>query len=69
MMGLLIVDEKAFGPLQLYMTFVKVWVDRIRSLPIHKGEFVIIAGVAGLGFISIDELPAFELQPFFETIK
>ena len=63
-LGVLDVEVKPFGPVQLYVAPVTVGVERFNVEPEHKGPLLVAVGVAGSGLMTTVVEPAALVHPF-----
>lgn len=61
-------EEKAFGPVQLYVAPATVGVVRVKVEPAHMGLLLPAVGVAGVGLIVTLTVPATLVHPATVTV-
>jgi hypothetical protein len=61
-------EAKLFGPVQLYVAPATAGVERLIVLPVHTGELLDAAGVAGVAFTTTAVVPIAEVHPFAVTV-
>ena len=61
-------EEKADGPVQLYVAPATAEVVRLILLPVHIGELLETVGVAGVAFTTTATVPTAEVHPFVVTV-
>ena len=68
MPGVLDVEAKPLGPVQLYVAPVTTGVLKLSVVPVQSGPLLVAVGVAGNGLITTVVEPAELLQPFTVTV-
>jgi hypothetical protein len=68
MLGFCAEDTNELGPVQLYVAPATAAVERLMVLPVHTGELLNGAGVAGVAFTTTAVVPAADVQPLIVTV-